>query len=959
MKLPLIKFPRRVRIHGGEFDGSARAIHRSGEKYPLMTYEKALISQAELRIVRGSTNERKQMSTKTLRKRIALVTVAALGFGLLSSVAPASAAEGFDLVAVYENTTNPTAVAASTTTSTTYTAAVSVPSSVYKNTQSKYLRINANPEMVTAGRSIRVDRLVAPAAEAAATALPAALGVAAGTAQDTTGAEDKVRAFTTGFGAGASTVAVTAFAATTVATGGKTGFAAATAASTMYFHLALGDFDTTGAYTLRVYADNDSSGTFTTGDTSQNVSFTVGGTKSTDAVSLSKSSVIAGDVVTITVSSADADGYATHPSTDVVTLLNQFASCTTLGTRVSDTSITTVIDYIAGVSRAICVTGSGTAAAALVATGTATTAAKGAATLTHRTAVATAAKILKVASTNTTGIAYASTTEPTGITTAGGTDTITVDNAVTALSFVVTNNADQAGNYNVYEVSSSNTASVPNTAKTIARIGVDGLSTTFTITNAVPVAGDTYVVKVYGNADASTTAWATYTVVYSKAKPKLSIKTPTANPKVLTASTNTFSVKATDLFGRVLASQPVTMTVSGRNTLSQTVVTDATGFAAFTYTDAGTTATATADAVSFGATNAAGAATAATRTITYITAAIAVATVSLTADATTRTVDNVQSDAAFGYAGAGAVATLKATVRLATGAVAGSGVLVTFNGGAGDLFVDDVNTAVTDANGEAEADVYRNLVGTSTFTATSNGITSAATSGTKWSNTDSTDARYTTITSDPATAKSQGVIRVTAKVTDRWGNPVNNVSLSLTEEGAGRLYAGVAATGTTTTTGTYSWDLTSLAGETGSNVVTVLVTQASTQIANPAGYVGTAATTGVTAGTKSASTTVTFTADTSTSTADALLALATALGTRDQASATIDAAAEATDAANAATDAANAAAEAADAATAAAQDASDAVAALSAQVSEAIAGLKKQLVSLTNLVIKIQKKVKA
>jgi hypothetical protein len=77
------------------------------------------------------------------------------------------------------------------------------------------------------------------------------------------------------------------------------------------------------------------------------------------------------------------------------------------------------------------------------------------------------------------------------------------------------------------------------------------------------------------------------------------------------------------------------------------------------------------------------------------------------------------------------------------------------------------------------------------------------------------------------------------------------------------------------------------------------------------------------------------------------------------ASAAGDAAAEATDAANAATDAANAAAEAADAATAAAQDAADAVAALSAQVATLISGLKAQLTALTNLVIKIQKKVKA
>jgi hypothetical protein len=77
------------------------------------------------------------------------------------------------------------------------------------------------------------------------------------------------------------------------------------------------------------------------------------------------------------------------------------------------------------------------------------------------------------------------------------------------------------------------------------------------------------------------------------------------------------------------------------------------------------------------------------------------------------------------------------------------------------------------------------------------------------------------------------------------------------------------------------------------------------------------------------------------------------------AEAAVDAAAEATDAANAATDAANAAAEAADAATAAAQDAADAVAALSVAVTEMVSALKKQITALTNLVIKIQKKVKA
>ena len=90
---------------------------------------------------------------------------------------------------------------------------------------------------------------------------------------------------------------------------------------------------------------------------------------------------------------------------------------------------------------------------------------------------------------------------------------------------------------------------------------------------------------------------------------------------------------------------------------------------------------------------------------------------------------------------------------------------------------------------------------------------------------------------------------------------------------------------------------------------------------------------------------------------------ATATVVNSSVDAATDAANEATDAANEATDAANAATDAAlaaaDAATAAAQDASDAVAALSATVAKLVASLKAQITSLTNLVIKIQKKVKA
>ena len=83
----------RVRIHGGDSGVSARATHHIVQKDLLITYVNPLFAQAELRTVRGSTTERKKMSTKTTFKRIALVTVAALGMGVLTSVAPASATD--------------------------------------------------------------------------------------------------------------------------------------------------------------------------------------------------------------------------------------------------------------------------------------------------------------------------------------------------------------------------------------------------------------------------------------------------------------------------------------------------------------------------------------------------------------------------------------------------------------------------------------------------------------------------------------------------------------------------------------------------------------------------------------------------------------------------------------------------------------------------------------------------
>ena len=138
VKFHLNRFLRRVRIHGGEFDTSARAMYRNEVVYPL---------QADLRIVRRSTNERKQMSTKTTFKRIALVTVAALGFGVLSTV-PSSAVHQADQLTLSASTATQTT--AETYTATAATATIAFQSSGEADSMSVTASIVSAPAGSTA-----------------------------------------------------------------------------------------------------------------------------------------------------------------------------------------------------------------------------------------------------------------------------------------------------------------------------------------------------------------------------------------------------------------------------------------------------------------------------------------------------------------------------------------------------------------------------------------------------------------------------------------------------------------------------------------------------------------------------------------------------------------------------------------------------------------------------------------
>jgi len=89
-----IKFLYQVRILVRDCEAFTRVLLHGVLKDQLITNEKNLFSPAVIKKILIATYERKQMSTKTLRKRIALVAVAALGFGVVTGVSANAAVSG-------------------------------------------------------------------------------------------------------------------------------------------------------------------------------------------------------------------------------------------------------------------------------------------------------------------------------------------------------------------------------------------------------------------------------------------------------------------------------------------------------------------------------------------------------------------------------------------------------------------------------------------------------------------------------------------------------------------------------------------------------------------------------------------------------------------------------------------------------------------------------------------------
>jgi trimeric autotransporter adhesin len=504
-----------------------------------------------------------------------------------------------------------------------------------------------------------------------------------------------------------------------------------------------------------------------------------------------------------------------------------------------------------------------------------------------------------------------------------------------------------------------------------------------TITNANPVSGASFTVVITGFAPgAGTVGQGSRTVVINWAAPvvtTVSVIDPVADIRVLTKSTNVLTVEVDDQFGNPMVGQQLQPSLGATDanysatTRYGVITTGANGTATFSLTDAAA-ASLDSDTVTF--TSVSRSTVSGSYTLTYVTTLPVAATLQafydLDATATapanlvpstgiyaveataTRLIIKNDRNISKSLAGVGSVSTddmVGYRVRVLTSAGASAtGAAVTVKSSDGGWLLDANNLPTMARTFAVPTSGFINFVGLATkpgaitFTITAGTVSATAS---QWVAVPTAAAARTIAISGPATATANGdaaSYTVTAK--DRYGNAVTGVQLTLSATGVAS-FAGGATTQSFTTdaSGTYTFLGTSTVAAGGAGGFTATATGA-TDSAMPAGFsAGVAVDATLAAGVATASVAVTFAGGES------------AVSVAAQAAA--DAAAEATDAANAATDAANAAAEAADAATAAAQDAADAVAALSTQVSEMVNALKKQITALTNLVIKIQKKVRA
>jgi len=664
------------------------------------------------------------MSTKTTFKRIALVAVASLGFGVLTSVAPANAAAltatGFTI-----GTSSPARVGVYSTTLITASHAAGATADSNDTVQ-----IGARVLSAPVGSTVMTDTNTS------------SLGITF--AQPTGGL-----AVSNSYAIGGASGNITQTNASTVKTSSATNLRFAA--------------DVAGTYTIFVFAGSS----YSAGAAGTSFTITTAGTPASMTLANVVGSVVTGgtDGQILSASFKDAAGNATVIST------NEAVNVTTTDSTITIASANTVLssqEDVAGVYY-VKLTANGTVAA-----GTSPITFTGAGLLpTSLTANINATKV--VATTATTD-AVACTTAANCVTT--GTDTTTAiarkvggSVGVTVSGFTA---STSARNFLV-QVQNNATGLTYNTSYTVA---IDATSGTFTV--PAPSAGKTVVVdfgQLVGTFTYDVPAATTLTVLGS------------SSVLSATGGSTTWNIEVDNQYGVGIAFAPVTVSVAGRNTVATTTlgVTDANGIISYTLKDAGTTGTT--DTLTFGSSSGV---TAKTATVTYGT--VTVAKVSFTGPntasgvaAATTTVSPLRAnDTPEASTAAASVVVTDAAGNL----LAGVPVVFTVSGTTAAI-TSNVVTVYTDSAGKAASTVFAWVAGTYTVTATAGGVTGSGSY--TFANSTAADARVLSATADG------GII--SAKVVDRFGNPVSGVSVYVSRT-SGTGYFGTGVSKTTTTTGT-------------------------------------------------------------------------------------------------------------------------------------------------------------
>jgi trimeric autotransporter adhesin len=896
------------------------------------------------------------MSTKTTFKRIALVAVAALGFGVLTSVAPANA------------TVTPTAITVGTIPTAQVGVVNTTPISIaapYTTGGSDSFTVNVRVTSAPTGSAFQG---LATAGKVAAGTTGTTFADGIFTSNSTVGATLTVSLPTTNTGILA--------AAESIGSSAGVGYdytspAAATAPTTRSFNLNLTP-DVAGSYTILVSTKSGSTpALYAAGDAFASYTVTQGGAASSvvlAAVTGSSTANTAGNGQIFRATITDAAGAVAQLRTGETITLRSDKTTTNIGQitnpggsiSYAGAGVASVLDsgdFTNGVAYFAVKDATSTAVvAAITATGSG---------LLPATITSSVSATTVVAGTTTTGTIGdpASAVRPgsgrVGVGTAAATVTDTVSTAATSHSYTLTLAGITAAT-NIDTIVTDTSGRITgvvglaySASATSSAAGLVGISVTATLATA----GNSFVWR----ADLGTDAQITVTSATAAADTTtLTGGTPTTIAQANGASTALTAV-VRDQFGAAVANSIVTISTTGRNasTTSTTLATDASGRVTFTRTDAGTAATANKqDVVTFdgaGATN---------PTVTINYGSVAVGTISCTSGAELDTATSVtyRDISSTDGAEAGAASLCTVTVRDANGAImVGVPVTVT-TASAGAAVLSTSATLYTGAAGTVAPQVYAWTAGAKTFTVTAGAVTSTETINFR-QQTD-TEVRSISVVADGN--------RHLVTASDRFGNPVPGVRIYGTRTGNGTFGGGSPTANAITQSPSVvdaNYGVAEFIFNAGSSDSVVRYQVASAADTPSATFGATDALKGLIDGTTATNTLTAFTAGTVFLDEAGVGASFDAAGVNsvtaaipagiDSATTAADAAAEATDAANAATDAANAAAEAADAATAAAQDAADAVAALSTQVTELVSALRKQITSLTNLVIKIQRKVRA